>query len=124
VTLHGVDSTAISARGWTIRRIDAELAKKGRFYEHSRNCPRTADCVVHDRVAALEAQDETPAREFWNTGVWITKDVPALRIDHIPDESQLHGMWQALCSGCVFDFKEMKRRVVGLARTSHQGDNF
>jgi len=40
----------------------------------------------------------------------IAKDVPILRIDHVSIKGTLHGVWQALYGGSVFDFQEMNRR--------------
>jgi hypothetical protein len=94
------------------------LLRRVASYERNRSFPWFADCVVHDCAAPLETQNETSTR-----GGRTTKDVPALRIDHISPQSQLPGMWQDLYSGCVLDFKEMKRCVVAFPRTSHQGDN-
>jgi len=37
----------------------------------------------------------------------VTKDVPLLRIDHVTIEAQLLGVWQALYSGDVLNFKEV-----------------
>jgi hypothetical protein len=94
------------------------LLRRVASYERNRSFPRFADCVVHDRADPLEAQNETSGR-----GGRITKDVPALRIDHISPQSQLPGMWQDLYTGGVLDFEEMNRCVVAFLRTSNQGDN-
>jgi hypothetical protein len=40
-----------------------------------------------------------------------------LRIDHVSIEGKLLGVWQALYSGGVLDFKEMNRRLLRLPRT-------
>jgi len=53
----------------------------------------------------LDAQGEPTGHE-----VWIAKDVPILRIDHVSTKGKLLGVWQALYGGCVLDFEEMNRR--------------
>ncbi len=88
-------------------QFGAGLAKKGRFNERNQHFPRSADRAVHIPAAPLDAQGETTGH-----GVWITKDVPELRIDHISTKSPLLGVWQALYSGGVLDFKEMTRRLI------------
>jgi hypothetical protein len=85
--------------------VDAELAKKGWFYERNQHFLRFAYRDVHDPGAPLDAQGGTTGRE-----VWIAKDVPILRIDHVSTKVTLPGVWQAHYSGGVLDFKEMKRR--------------
>jgi len=40
------------------------------------------------------------------------KDVPELRIDHVSIKGKLLGVWQALYSGCVLDFREMNRHLI------------
>jgi hypothetical protein len=69
-------------------------------YERNQYFPRSAYRPLHRPAASLDAQAET-------TGCWvsITKDVPILRIDHISIKGMLLGVWQALYSGGVFDFK-------------------
>jgi len=56
---------------------DEGLAKKGRRYERSQYFLRSADGVVHDPDASVDAQAET-------TGcpAGIAKDMPVVRIDH------------------------------------------
>jgi hypothetical protein len=83
----------------------AGLAKIRSLYERDRHFPRSADRAVHDPAAPLDAQGEPSGH-----GVWITKDVPILRIDHVSSKGKLLGVWQALYGGCVRDFKEMNRR--------------
>ena len=68
---------------------------------------RTVRPAVHDPTDPLAAQAESPGRR-----VSITKDVPILRIDHISIEGKLLGVWRALYSGGVLDFKEIIRRAV------------
>jgi hypothetical protein len=63
---------------------------------------RSADRAVHDPAALLDAQTQTATS--W---VSITKDMPVMRIDHVPIKGKLLGMRQALFSGGVLDFKEM-----------------
>jgi len=86
-------------------RFGAVLATKGRFYERNQYFLWSAYRAVHDPAAPLDAQGETTGR-----GVRITKDVPILRIDHIPLKGKLLGVWQALYSSGVLDFKEMNLR--------------
>ena len=83
------------------------LAKKGRFHERNQYFTRSAHHAVHDPAAPLDAQAETRGRR-----VSITEDVPVLRIDHVPIKGELLGVWQALYSGRVLDFKEINRRLV------------
>lgn len=81
-------NSAISARG--LKRpgqVDAELAKKGRFYERNQHFHRSAYRAVHDPTAPRDAQGESRGR-----GVGITKDVPELRADHISTEGSLLGV--------------------------------
>jgi len=82
------------------------LAKKGRFYERNQYFLRSAYRPLHDPAAPLDAQAETTGRR-----VSITEDVPVLRIDHVPIKGELLGVWQALYSGGVLDFKEINRRL-------------
>jgi hypothetical protein len=82
---------------------DAELAKKGRFCERNDNLPGCASRASHISVCSLDAKGEiTDPRGS------ITKDVPVLRIDHISIKAKLPGVWQALYSRSVFEFREMK----------------
>ena len=80
------------------------LAKKGRFYERNQYFLRSAYRPLHDPAAPLDSQAETTGRR-----VSITKDVPILRIDHLSIKGKLLGVWQALYSGGVLDFKEISR---------------
>ena len=81
---------------------NAELARKGRGYERSQYFRRFADGAVHDSVASLDVRAETTG-----SPVGIAEDVPVVRIDYISIAGKLHGVWQALCSSGVFDFKKM-----------------
>jgi hypothetical protein len=63
--------------------------RKGRFYERNQYLLRSADRAVHDPAAALDAQAETREHR-----VSLTKDVPSVRIDHIPTQSSLPGVWR------------------------------
>lgn len=56
----------------------AAVAKKGRFHERSQYLLQSAYRVIHGPASPLDAQTETTGR-----GVWITEDVPELRIDYI-----------------------------------------
>jgi hypothetical protein len=78
------------------------LAKKGRFYERNQYFTRSAYRPLHDPAAPQDAQAETTGRQ-----IWITKDVPILRIDHVSIKGQLLGVWQALYSGGVLEFAEI-----------------
>jgi hypothetical protein len=93
-------------RGLLIR-FDAGLAKKGRLDERSQYFPRSAYRAVHDPAAPLAAQAETTGH-----GIRITKNVSVLRIDHVAIKGKLLGVWQALYSGSVLDFKKMNRRPI------------
>jgi hypothetical protein len=83
----------------------AGLAKKGRLYERNQYFLQSPYRAVHDSAALLDAQAETS-----DYRVSITKDVPVMRIDHVSIKGKLPGVWQALYSGGVFDFKEMNPR--------------
>jgi hypothetical protein len=76
-------------------------------YECNQHFPRSADRAVHDPAVPLDAQAETAGGRGS-----ITADVPILWIDHLPIKGKLLGVWQALHSGRVLDFKEMNRRSV------------
>jgi hypothetical protein len=75
------------------------------FYECHQYFLRTACPALHDPTAPPDAQAETTGR-----GVWITKNVPILRIDYVSTKGKLLGMRQALYGGGVLDFKEMNRQ--------------
>jgi hypothetical protein len=81
------------------------LAKRGRSYERNRHFFGSSDCAFCYLAAPADASAETTDRR-----VRITTDVPGLRIDHVSAKGKLLGVWQALYSGGVFDFKEMIRR--------------
>jgi hypothetical protein len=76
------------------------LAEERSLYERNQHLLRSADRAVHD--PALDAKGE--ATDGWGS---ITKDVPALRSDHVSIKGKLLGVWQALHGGRVLDFKEM-----------------
>jgi hypothetical protein len=48
--------------------------------------------------------------------------VSILRLDYVSIEGKLLGMWQALHSGGVLDFKEMNRGLIRPSELFHQGD--
>lgn len=75
------------------------------FNERNQHFPRSADRAVHDPAAPLEAQGEATDHR-----VWITKDVPILRIDHVSNKGKLLGVWQAFSRGRLLDFEEITRR--------------
>lgn len=81
----------------------AGTRQEGWLYERNQHLLRSADRAVHD--PALDAKAEATDRR----GA-ITKDVPELRTDHVSTKGKLLGVWQALHSGRVLDFKEMNRR--------------
>jgi len=83
----------------------AGIRQEGSLYERNQHFHRSADCALYDHAARLEAQGEATGHE-----IWITADVPELRTDHVSTKGKLHGVWQALHSGRVLDFKEMNRR--------------
>jgi hypothetical protein len=94
------------------------LAKKGRLYERNQYFLRSANRALHDPGAAPAPQTETTGRR-----VPITKDVPVLRIDYLSIKGKLLGVWQALYSRGVLDFKEMNRHFVHFPSISHPGHN-
>jgi hypothetical protein len=87
--------------------FDAGLAKKGRFHERNQYFLRSPYRALHDPAAPLDAQPETT-----DLRISIAKDVPGLRIDHVSIKGKLLGVWQALFTGRVLDFKEMNRHFV------------
>jgi hypothetical protein len=87
--------------------VAAGLARKDRVYECNQFFHRSAYRAVRDYVVPVDAQGETTGR-----GVWITEDVSVLRIDHVSIKGKLFGVWQALYSGGVLDFKEMSCRLI------------
>ncbi len=87
-------------------RLVARTRQERSLYERNQHLLRSADRAVHDPVAPLDAQGETIGH-----GVWITKDVSELRTDHVSIKGKLLGVWQALHSSCVLDFKEMNCRI-------------
>jgi hypothetical protein len=90
--------------------VDRKLTTGGRFYECHQYLHRSAYRGVHDCAPPLDAQAKTPSR-----GVWISKDVPILRIDHVSIKGMLPGVWPALYDGGVLDFKEMNQRMVQIS---------
>jgi hypothetical protein len=66
------------------------LAKKGRSNERNQFFTWADDRAVHDPVGPVEVQAESA-----DDGFSITEDVPILRIDHIPGESSLPGVWRS-----------------------------
>jgi hypothetical protein len=85
----------------------AALAKEGSFHECDQYFPRSAHLVVHDLAAPLDAKTETATSR-----VTIAKDLSLLRIDHVPIRGKLLGVWQAVYSSGVLDFKEMNRHTI------------
>jgi hypothetical protein len=63
-------------------------------YERNQHFLRSAYRAVHDPAAPRDAQGESTGRR-----VWITKDVPELRTDHVSIKGKLLGVWQALHDG-------------------------
>jgi hypothetical protein len=59
------------------------------------------------RAAYEPAGSLDPQVDATDRGASITKDVPVLRIDYVSIKGQLFGVWQALYSRGVFDFKEV-----------------
>src|SRR5277367_871076 len=75
----------LSKPGWA----DSTLAKKGRSDERNQFFPWSADRGVHDPVDPLEVQAESADDRFS-----ISKNLSILRIDHLPTESSLPGVWR------------------------------
>jgi hypothetical protein len=69
--------------------LNAELAKKGLFYDCNRYFGLCVDRVVHNSAALVGAQAETTDDRVSNT-----KNVSILRIDHISTQSALPGVWR------------------------------
>jgi hypothetical protein len=94
--------------------VDTKLTTEGRFYdfyERNQHFHRSAYRGVHDSAPPLDAQDKTQSRSLW-----ISKDVPILRIDHVSIKGMLPGVRPALHDGGVFDFKEMNHSTVHISR--------
>jgi hypothetical protein len=67
----------------------------------------TLFCAVHDPAALQYRQAENADRR-----VWITKDVPVLRIDHISIKGMLLGVWQVSTAVSVNpDPREIRRKL-------------
>ena len=79
-----------------------ELDKKGPSYERHEYFLWLFYRATDDPARPLDAQADTAHRRGS-----VTKDVPLLRIDHVTIEAQLLGVWQALYSGDVLNFKEV-----------------
>jgi len=88
-------------------RLVARTRQERSLYERNQHFLRSADRAVHNPAARLGAQGETTGH-----GVWITKDVPIMRIDHVSIKGKLLGVWQAFYGGRVLDFKEMTRPLI------------
>lgn len=85
-------------------RLVARALQERSLYEHNQHLLRSANRAVH--IPALDAKDEaTDCRGA------ITKDVPELRTGHLSIKGELLGVWQALHSSRVLDFKEMNCRI-------------
>lgn len=82
--------------------MDPELAKKERIHVRNRYYLRSVYRALHDPSAPVDPQAETTAQR-----VSITKDVSIVRIDHIPTQPSLSGVWQALYDDEVVGFTEM-----------------
>jgi hypothetical protein len=97
----------------TVRRtLYSETGKSpGRveLNERSQYFGRSADGAVHDPAASMDVRAETKG-----SPVGIAKDLSVMRIDHISTKGKLHGVWQDLGCGSVFDFKEMNRRLANV----------
>jgi hypothetical protein len=94
--------------GW----VDAELARKGRFYERNQYLLRSADRAVLDPAAPVEAQDEATEHRLS-----IAKDVPVLRIDHVSPESALPGVWRGQRVKAMSTCDETTRAVAPILRS-------
>ena len=82
--------------------MDPELAKKERIHVRNRYYFRSVYRALHDPVAPVDPQAETTAQRGS-----ITKDVSIVRIDHIPAQSSLPGVWQDFYDGGVVGFTEV-----------------
>jgi hypothetical protein len=82
--------------------FDSECASKDRLYECDQCVLRTVHCAVHHRAVLQVAQTETTDRRIWNT-----KDLPILRLDHIPIEGMLLGVREVSYTGGVFGHDKM-----------------
>ncbi len=97
-------------------RVDGGLARKGRLYERSQHIFRSADSAALDPAASLDAHDETIA-----CSIWFSKDVSALRINHIAIEEMLLGVRQALYSSRVLGFAQISDCQSRSLTDSHGG---
>jgi hypothetical protein len=82
--------------------VDPELAKKERIHVRNRYYLRSVYRALHDPVARVDPQAETTAKRGS-----ITKNVSIVRIDHIPAQVSLPGVWQDLYDGGVVGLTEM-----------------
>jgi hypothetical protein len=82
--------------------VDPELAKKEGIHVRNRYYLRSVYRALHDPAAPVDPQAETTAQR-----VSITKDVSIVRIDHIPTQVSLPGVWQDFSDGGVVGFTKM-----------------
>ena len=75
------------------KALAAQIAKEKHVCERNQYFCRSAYCAVGDSGVLQDAQAAKDRR------VRITKDVPVLRIDHIPIKGMLLGVWSASYSG-------------------------
>jgi len=90
--------------------VDEKLTTEGHFYECNQYLDRSAYRGVHDSAATLDAQAKTPSR-----CVWISKDMPILRIDNASIKGMLPGVWPGLYDGGVLAFKEMNHCMIHIS---------
>ena len=75
------------------KALAAQIAEQEHVCERNSYFYRSAYCAVGDSGVLQDAQAAKDRR------VRITKDVPVLRIDHIPIKGMLPGVWSASYSG-------------------------
>jgi hypothetical protein len=79
-----------SASEWLLIPFGAGLATKGRLRERNQHFLRVIYPARDNPAGSLDAQ-----AEITDYGVSITKNVSPLRIDYIPAESSLLGVWRS-----------------------------
>jgi hypothetical protein len=87
-------TSGFSASEWSAHPVWCSTRQEGSLYERNQHVLWSADRAVHNPAAPLDAQGETA-----DHGVWITKDVPIMRIDHVSIKGKLLGVWQAFYGG-------------------------
>jgi hypothetical protein len=92
--------------------FDSECASKDRLYECNQCVLRTLHCAVRTRAVLQATQAETTDGRIWNS-----KDLPILRLDHVPIESVLLGVREVFYTGGVFGHEKMNTARLLITRS-------